>query len=425
MRVSLESQTEEVQEIISQMPTGLIRWGISLIFFLFVILLLIGWFLKYPDTLKAKVVVTTDPSPINLVSRTNGKILLLKKANEPVKKNEIIAYVLASAAIEDIFYLETQINSYKKHNNYKELFSQLDKNIKAGEVQSYLNEIIKALQSFIGFDDNKLQVKQTINLRKQMTSYQNLNQNLQKQLDLMRQEGMLSYQQYKTDSLLFMQKVIALIDFNKAKSIFLTQQRSLKSMEASIISNQLQVDNLEKQITELSISSSKEENELKTNIGNAVSALSYQIKNWKENFLFIAPIDGVLAYLGFTEDQQYIEREKPLFAVLPHSTKVIAKGDLPVHGSGKVKVGQPVNIRLSSYPFEQFGMLQGKIESISEVPDHENYSVIISMPKGMTSTHNLSLTFRPQLQGETEIITEDIRLLERIFYQFRKLLTVK
>jgi hypothetical protein len=110
-----------------------------------------------------------------------------------------------------------------------------------------------------------------------------------------------------------------------------------------------------------------------------------------------------------------------LFALLPTSIKLIARAELPVLGSGKVKVGQAVNIRLSNYPFEQFGMLQGKIESISEVPDKENYTVAISLTRGMTTTYNKKLNFTPQLMGETEIITEDLRVLERVFYQFRKL----
>jgi multidrug resistance efflux pump len=262
-------------------------------------------------------------------------------------------------------------------------------------------------------------------LSKQIVSYKSLNQNLQKQLGLMKQEGTLSYQQFKADSILLAQKVIAPLDFNKTKSAYLLQQRGVKSMEASIISNQLQADGLEKQITELEISRTKEESQLQTTADNAIKELAARLKAWKENFLFAAPVDGTVAYLGFIENDQYIESGKPLFALLPTSNKIIAKAELPVLGSGKVKVGQAVNIRLSNYPFEQFGMLQGKIESISEVPDKENYTVAISLPKGMNSTHNKLLSFRPQLQGETEIITEDLRLLERVFYQFRKLIATK
>jgi hypothetical protein len=99
---TLEIRSEEVQEIISHMPSGLIRWGIGLIFFLFVVLLGISWFVKYPDVIKAKVIVTTNPAPVNLVSRSAGKILLLKKDNEAVTKNEVIALIQNNASITDI-----------------------------------------------------------------------------------------------------------------------------------------------------------------------------------------------------------------------------------------------------------------------------------------------------------------------------------
>jgi HlyD family secretion protein len=422
---ALEIRSEEVQEIITQMPGGLIRWGIGLIFFLFVVLLAISWFVKYPDVIKAKVVVTTDPAPINLVSRSTGKITLLKKANETIQKNDLIAHLQTNALLSDIDYLETALDSYEADTNAKNLFVALDKNIKAGDLQSYVNATVKSSQDLIAFTENKLQEKQIAHLSKQIVSYKSLNQNLQKQLGLMKQEGTLSYQQFKADSILLAQKVIAPLDFNKTKSAYLLQQRGVKSMEASIISNQLQADGLEKQITELEISRTKEESQLQTTADNAIKELAARLKAWKENFLFAAPVDGTVAYLGFIENDQYIESGKPLFALLPTSNKIIAKAELPVLGSGKVKVGQAVNIRLSNYPFEQFGMLQGKIESISEVPDKENYTVAISLPKGMNSTHNKLLSFRPQLQGETEIITEDLRLLERVFYQFRKLIATK
>ena len=258
-------------------------------------------------------------------------------------------------------------------------------------------------------------------MQKQITSYKRLNINLTKQLNLMQQETVLSYEQFKTDSLLLTQKVIAPLDFNKAKGSYLAQQRSLKNTEASIISNQLQIDILEKQLTELEIDRSAKEDQLLTAATTSLNELTSQIKKWKEDYLFIAPTSGSLAYLGFIENDQFIESGKPLFALLSNSKQLIAKAELPVAGAGKVKVGQKVNIRLHNYPYEQFGMLHGKVESISQIPEKEKYTVLISLPEGMTSTYNKQLSFRPQLQGETDIITEDLRVLERVFYQIRKL----
>ncbi|MFM7486258.1 MAG: HlyD family secretion protein [Cytophagales bacterium] len=402
------------------MPGWLLRWGITLIFVLFLGLLAISWFIKYPDVIKATVVVTTNPAPINLVSRTSGKILLLKKQNEHIEKGEVVALLQSNANYEDVLQLE----KLATENNLV-AFDINDKPLQVGELQSFLNNTVRTQQELNAFEKNELHQKQITHLQKQVITYKRLNQNLQNQLALMQQETTLSHQQFKADSLLHTQKVIPLLDFNKSKNSYLAQQRSLKATEATIINNQLQIGGLEKQLTELAIDKDTRQNQLLTAYTNALNELNAQTKKWKENYLFQAPVTGSLAYLGFIENDQYIESGKPLFALLPNSNQLIAKAEMPVAGAGKVKVGQTVNIRVHNYPFEQFGMLQGKIESISDVPEKEKYTVYISLPKGMTSSYNRQLAFRPQLQGETEIITEDLRVLERVFYQLRKLIVVQ
>jgi len=422
MKTNIELRSEEVQDIISQVPGWLLRWGISLIFLLFIALLAVSWFIRYPDVIKASVVVTTDPAPINLVSRAAGKILLLKKQNVNVNKDEVLAVLQTNANYEDVLRLERTLADTENDTDYQHLHLLLKQPTQAGELQSFLNNAIRSLQELTGFQQNDLHLKQISHLQKQIASYKNLNQNLNKQLGLMQQETVLSHEQFKTDSLLFAQKVIAPLDFNRAKSNYLVQQRSLKNTEAAIISNQLQIGGLEKQLTELEMDKNAKGDQLLTGAANSLNELTSQIKKWKENHLFIAPIFGSLAYLGFIETDQFVESGKPLFAVVSNSKQLIAKAELPVAGAGKVKVGQKVNIRLSNYPYEQFGMLRGTVESISEIPEKEKYTVLISLTEGMTSTYNKPLNFRPQLQGETEIITEDLRVLERVFYQIRKLL---
>ncbi len=44
---------------------------------------------------------------------------------------------------------------------------------------------------------------------------------------------------------------------------------------------------------------------------------------------------------------------------------------LPAEGAGKVEPGQKVNIRLDNYPYMEYGMLEGVISHISEIPDEE------------------------------------------------------
>lgn len=67
-------------------------------------------------------------------------------------------------------------------------------------------------------------------------------------------------------------------------------------------------------------------------------------------------------------------------------------------------------------------MLEGKIQTMSTVTDKEgNYFIEIIIPNGLTTNFNKKLKFDKELMGHADIITDDMRLIERIFYQFRKL----
>lgn len=119
----------------------------------------------------------------------------------------------------------------------------------------------------------------------------------------------------------------------------------------------------------------------------------------------------------------FTESGKQLFSVVPENERLFAQAELPLTGSGKVKEGQEVNIKLENFPSEQFGLLRGKVTEISTLPADNKYRVKIEVENALTTTYHKALPFKQQLRGETEIITEDLRLLERVFYQFKSLIS--
>lgn len=54
--------------------------------------------------------------------------------------------------------------------------------------------------------------------------------------------------------------------------------------------------------------------------------------------------------------------------------------------------------------------------------DKGNYYVDVLLPKGLQTSFGKKLAFDRELKGSAEIVTEDLRLIERFFYQIRKLL---
>lgn len=78
-------------------------------------------------------------------------------------------------------------------------------------------------------------------------------------------------------------------------------------------------------------------------------------------------------------------------------------------------MGQKVNIKLLNYPFEEFGVLEGKVEKVTNVTNENVYFVIIKLNKGLTTSYNKIITPN-NLIGQAEIITDDINLLQRFIY---------
>ncbi len=54
------------------------------------------------------------------------------------------------------------------------------------------------------------------------------------------------------------------------------------------------------------------------------------------------------------------------------------------------------------------------MQNISFTPDEDgNYYVNVILPKGLTISYNKTLIFDKELKGSAEIVTQDLRLIER------------
>ena len=66
------------------------------------------------------------------------------------------------------------------------------------------------------------------------------------------------------------------------------------------------------------------------------------------------------------------------------------------------------------------------VKNISLVPSQNgqtaNYTVEISFPERLTTTYKKELPYLQNMQGQADIITEDISLLERFILPIKKIL---
>jgi HlyD family secretion protein len=70
----------------------------------------------------------------------------------------------------------------------------------------------------------------------------------------------------------------------------------------------------------------------------------------------------------------------------------------------------------------EYGFIRATVKSISLMPNNENYVVEVDMPQDLKTNYDVTLKFSQEMKGSAEIITEDLRLIQRFFNPVKSLL---
>ncbi|MGY0037707.1 HlyD family efflux transporter periplasmic adaptor subunit [Pedobacter sp. NJ-S-72] len=106
-------------------------------------------------------------------------------------------------------------------------------------------------------------------------------------------------------------------------------------------------------------------------------------------------------------------------SIIPDFSGNYGIATMPSTGIGKVKKGQKVFITFDGYPQNEFGSVVGKVSSISSVQYKGAYLIKINMPDGLLSTYNKKITGQQEMNGTANIVTSDLKLIDRIFNGIR------
>jgi len=160
---------------------------------------------------------------------------------------------------------------------------------------------------------------------------------------------------------------------------------------------------------------------LKQNVLTSLKFLSQKIEKWKHVYVIKSPIAGKISLSNELTLNQYIKVDKVICDILPlDKPKYFGISILSTDHLAKLKIGQKVSVKLTLYPYNEVGLIQGVIYKVSERSKSGNCYVYVFLKNGLTSSHNISIPFSSDLKGKAEIISRDISLLERIINSFKK-----
>jgi len=441
----IEPKSEQVSEILGKPPKWLIRWGISVIFIIIAGLFVGSYFFKYPEVLTAQIIVTTENLPADVVAKTNGKIdSLFVHDKQIVKQGELLAIIENSANTDDIMLLSESINNFvllsseqgqnpnfvllplgqgqTKQNPLGQ--GQTKQNYNFGDLQPQYNSFQKSLSDYNYFTTTDYHNKKIATINRQIEIQQILLNQGERQLKLQKEQLQIADLQFSRDSNLYVQKVIAQSEYETAKSTKLQAHQSYENAKTSLESQKISILQLEQSIFDLEQQRNEQETQHKLSLNTAFDQLKAQLQAFKKMYFLESPSDGIVTFTKFWQKNQNINAGETVLTVVPNdSAKITGKIYLSPQGAGKVKIGQTANIKFDNFPYMEYGLIRVTIKNIALVPitigENKFYVLEVDFPctdgkhSVLTTNYNKTLTFSQQMSGTAEIITEDLRLIDR------------
>jgi len=411
----IEIRSVEVQELLGRVPSWIIRWGTTL--FLVIILLMImgSRLLMYPEIRSADVFLTTTVPPVELVARTSGKIEnLLVADSQKVERHDHIAIIETVADIEDVRDVAYLLDSVKM-NLTGDVFLAVSGDYDLGELQSQFSHFLKSYREYETFIKLGYHQKKIAGLQQEMIYYWKYYNRLNDESGVLLKELHLAQNQLRRDSVLFAQGVISSSDFEQAESKMLAKEFAYSETRTGLADAQIKISNIEQKILDLELAYMNEKDQKLNVLNEAIERLTAELRLWEQKHVLVAPVGGIVSFTRYWSEYQHVREGESVLTIVPeHPGDTIGKIQLSMMGAGKVRPGQRVNIKLDNYPFMEFGMLQGKIRSVSLVPNEDFYIAEISLPEGMVTNYGRRIGFKQNMPGRAEIITESMSLLQRI-----------
>jgi len=417
----IELRSEEVQEVLGAIPAWILRWGITMLFSIVAILLIGSWFFKYPDTISATMVLTSEAPPAAIVAKISGRIKeLYVKDKQLVREKEYLAVVENPAVSQDMLLLKQWLEKLQQTSD--SAFQLPQKELKLGTVQSAYASFIRSLNACQKFVELNYYPQKIATIRNRIAQYQQQSQNLERQHSIVEQQLVIAEKLRKRDSLLYQQGVIAQEALEKSENDYLQSRLSLENSHATLKNLQIQISQLQETLLDTKQQYADTKNLLELEMNTLASQLLNEINTWEMNFALVSPIDGEITFTNYWSENQNVVMGETVFTIISQNKAVlVGKAQLPVARSGKVKKGQQVNIHFLNYPDNEFGMVRGVVSNISLVPIKDYYAVEILLPNGLLTTYKKNLSFSQEMTANIEIITEDMQLLERFILPLKRI----
>lgn len=361
---NLEIRSEEVQDILGYVPNWMIRWGNTLIFVLIIGFLLMSWFIKYPDTIPGEIIITTEEPPEKVRANSSGLLeAVFVKDGDFVRPKTLLGIIENSANYQDVTLLQ------------------------------HVLDTLEVDEKNFSFPLDNLPI---LFLGDMASEY------------AMFERDYIKYMTFKN------QNHLSIDAFHDNRSLHSKLQPPNARQNLYIANGPNNIDT----------AILNDEKVLLKKAMYSLGRLKKAMQRWHLKYTLRSSTEGQVFCLNDIDKTQKVDVGDEVFKIVPtgNQQRLIGKLKTQAQGYGKLKLGQTVHIKLANYPYLEFGFLNGTIEKIAEIAnDDGTYTINVTLPKQLITSHKKEINFQQEMKGSADIVTEDLRLIERFFYKLRNI----
>ena len=408
--------------MLGKVPGWITRNGIILFLFLLALLLFGSWIFKYPDTKKARIVVTSVNPPADMKARATGKIVrLFVNNNDAVQRGDVLVMLENPADYDDVAQLKSSL-TFLDSIPIDEITEDLPElnNAKLGTIQSDYSIFLKEYRNYMEFLRIDYHQRKIQTARSELETQRLYTRSLSQRVSIQQQAFDMASRQFDRDFTLFEQGVISDSDLEESRSNMLAEQDKSQVILSQMAENNISIARTENQIVDLELKQQEENSGMISTLEESYNNLKASISSWEQNFLLVATVSGSVTFTKFWSENQNVKAGEKVLTIIPaEKGSTLGKISLPQQGAGKVKNGDQVNIQFDNYPHLEFGMVKGYVSDISEVPEEGFYTVEVEFPSGLRTYYGYDIHFSQNMQGNAEIFTDKKRMLVRVLEPIR------
>jgi HlyD family secretion protein len=210
-------------------------------------------------------------------------------------------------------------------------------------------------------------------------------------------------------------------DIKQAQLRLQEEQNSYQSLvqagKLAVLKNQQQLKDLQTQIAVLQSQIAQTKSQ--------IISLNLQLRQR----IVRSPIDGVIFELPVTKPGAVVQAGQRVAQIAPKNKAFILKAQMPNQHSGFLKVGMPVKIKFDAYPFQEYGIVQGKViwvspdSKVSQTPlgNVENFELDIALDQQYVHNGNKRIPLTAGQTATAEVIIRQRRVIDFVLDPFKKL----